>query len=110
MKHAGSLLRHAGSFVAVWALRCGAGFSLDEVCGFSLSSCGVWAPGHVGSVVRGTRALQLRHTSSVVVVHGLSCPTACGILIPCPGIEPLSPALEGGFFTTGLPGKSLDVF
>ena len=27
------------------------GFSLVVACGFSLSSCGMWAPGHVGSVV-----------------------------------------------------------
>ena len=37
---------------------------------------------------------------------GLSCPAACGILVPRPGMEPASPALEGGFFTTGPPGKS----
>ena len=28
----------------------------------------------------------------------LSCPIAYSILVPQPGIEPLSPALEGGFF------------
>ena len=43
---------------------------------------------------------------SVVVAHRLSCPTACGILVLRPGIEPASPALEGVFFTTGPPGKS----
>ena len=37
---------------------------------------------------------------------GLSFPTACGILVPQPGTEPSSPALEGGFLTTGPPGKS----
>ena len=42
----------------------------------------------------------------------LSCPVATkwdlsGILVPRPGIEPMSPALEGGFLTTGPPGKSL---
>ena len=35
---------------------------------------------------------------------------ACGILVPRPGIEPASPALEGGFLTTGPPGKSLFVY
>ena len=30
----------------------------------------------------------------------------CGILGPQPGIEPLSPALQGRFLTTGPPGKS----
>ena len=77
------------------------------VCRFSLSSCGARAPGHIGSVVCGMRALSLRHASSVVAARGLSCPTACGILVPQPGMEPMSPALEGGFFTTGPPGKSL---
>ena len=74
-----------------------------------LSSCGARAPGRVGSVVCGMRGLLLRHTSSVVVARGLSCPTACGILVPQPGIEPTSPALEGRFFTTGSPGKSLSL-
>ena len=29
-----------------------------------------------------------------------------GVLVPRPGIEPMSPALEGRFVTTGPPGKS----
>ena len=33
---------------------------------------------------------------------------ACGILVPRPGIKPTFPALEGGFFTPGPPGKSLE--
>ena len=32
---------------------------------------------------------------------GLSCSATCGILVSQPGIEPASPALEGGFLTTG---------
>ena len=35
-----------------------------------------------------------RHVGSIVVVHVLSCLVAHGI-------EPVSPALQGGFFTTG---------
>ena len=54
----------------------------------------------------GMQDLSLWHTGSLVVAHGLSCPEACGILVPRPGIEPASPALEGGFLTTGPPGKS----
>ena len=42
-----------------------------------------------------------------VVAWGLSCPKACGILVPGTGIEPVSPALEGEFLTTGPPGRSL---
>ena len=43
---------------------------------------------------------------SLVAVHGLSYPLACGIFVPWPGIEPASPPLEGRFLTTGVPGKS----
>ena len=43
---------------------------------------------------------------SVVAVRGLSCLATCGILVPPPGIGPTSPALEGGFLTTGPPGQS----
>ena len=56
-----------------------------------LSSCDAWAPEHAGSVL---------------AARGLSCPTACGISAPQLGIKPTSPALEGGFSTTGPPGKS----
>ena len=73
-------------------LLCSTQASLVAVPG--LSTCGAWAPEHVGSVV---------------VVCGLSCPVACGILVPQPGIKPASPALEGGLLTTGPPGKSQDI-
>ena len=53
------------------------------------------------------KTLELWHTCSVVVAGGFSCPQACGILVPQPGIEPVSPALQGGYLTTGPPGKSL---
>ena len=56
-----------------------------------LSSCGAWA---------------LECAGSVVAARGLSCSAACGILLLRPGIEPVSPALEGRFLTTGPPGKS----
>ena len=54
--------------------------------------CSVQAPEHVGSVS---------------VEPGLSCVAACGILVPWPVIEPVSPALEGRFLTTEPPEKSL---
>ena len=34
------------------------------------------------------------------MVHGLSCSEACGWDLPGSGMEPVSPALTGGFFTT----------
>ena len=43
------------------------------------------------------------HMGSVLVVYGPSCPVACGILVPQPGVKPVSPTLAGGFFATGLP-------
>ena len=43
----------------------------------------------------------------LVEALGLSCSVACGILVPRPGIEPMSPALEVRFLTTGPPGMSL---
>ena len=41
-----------------------------------------------------------------IVGCGLSCSAVCGILIPWAGIEPASPTLQVGFFTTEPPGKS----
>ena len=35
---------------------------------------------------------------SLVMAQGLSCPAVCEILVPWTGMEPMSPALEGGFF------------
>ena len=80
-----------------------------------LSSCGTWAPEHPGSVVAACGLSScdmwaLEPVGSVVVACRLSCPMACGILVPQPGIEPVSPALVGGFLTTGPPGKSLSSF
>ena len=46
------------------------------------------------------------HAGSFVVVRGISCSQAYGILVPQPGIEPAFPALQGGLVTTGPPGKS----
>ena len=89
---------------AVSSLQC-LGFSLVAALGL-LSSCGAQAPERVSSVVCSTWALSLKHASSIVVVRSLSCPVACGILVPRPGIEPASLPLEGRFFTTGPTGKS----
>ena len=48
------------------------------------------------------RAQALEPVGSVVVVHGLCCPKACGILVSG-GIKTVSPALPGRFLTTGAP-------
>ena len=52
--------------------------------------------------------LYLWCKGSVVIAHRLSCSVACGILVPWPGIEPMSFALQGRFLTTGSSGKSPD--
>ena len=42
----------------------------------------------------------------MVEAYRLSCSETWGILVPCPGIEPLIPALEGRFLVTGASEKS----
>ena len=51
----------------------------------------------------GARAQQL-------LVGGLGCPAACGILVPRPGMESATPVLGGRLLTTGPPGKSPETF
>ena len=55
-------------------------------------------------------ALGLQNMGSVVVANGLRCPTAYGILIPPPGINPTSPTWEGGLLNIEPSGKSPKVF
>ena len=75
---------------SAWASHCG---------GFSC--CGAWALGA---------------GASVVVARGLSsCGSRASLLrgmwdLPGPGLEPVSPALAGGFLTTAPPGKSQEHF
>ena len=59
-----------------------------------------------GNLHCGTGTLWLGCTVSVVVMHRLSCPTACGILVPWQGIKPASLTLQGGFLTTEPARKS----
>ena len=58
-------------------------------------------------MVPGLQSVQAsEHVGSVVAASMLSFFAACGILVPWPGIEPVSPALQGGFLTAGPLGKS----
>ena len=113
-------------FLAVLCLRC---------CVWAFSSCGKWGlcfrcgaqPSHCsGFSYCGAWALGVR--PSVVVAHGLSscgswaldcrlssCGTQAQLLrgmwdLPGPGLEPVSPALAGGFLTTAPPGKPQNFF
>ena len=58
-----------------------------------------------GIIVVACRILVTAH-GLLSVVCRLSCSVARGTLVPQPGLEPKSPALEGGLLTTGSPGKS----
>ena len=86
-------------FLAVLGLHCCVGFSLLAAskgysrcgsqashCG-SFSRCGTWALGCVGFSSCSSR---LQSTGPVVVVHGIICPMACGI-IPDQGWDPCLP-------------------
>ena len=48
----------------------------------------------------------LLHLSLQLIDSRLSCSSACGILVPPSGMEPVSAALQGGFLTIGPPGMS----
>ena len=49
----------------------------------------------------GCAGSSLLHAGFLDMVPGLSCPEACGFLVPRPGIKSMSPALESRFSTTG---------
>ena len=103
-----------GSSCGAWPLiaeaaRVGDGLSLRRLCPWGMGS-------HRGRCARGAWALKGSGRmgfgscctgGSGVVVHGLGCPEAREILVPRPGVQPLSPAFEGRFLTTGPPGMSL---
>ena len=48
---------------------------------------------------------RLSSCVSAVVAHDLCWFVACGILVPWPGIEPMSPALQGALLTREVPRK-----
>ena len=62
------------------------GYSLVAVKGLLIAVASAIA-GH-GLQVRGLQELQLM--GSEVVAQGLNCPVSCEILVPGPGIEPVS--------------------
>ena len=52
------------------------------------------------------RDLSLQCVGSLIVVCELICRASCEISVPPTGMEPMSPALQGGFLTILPPGKS----
>ena len=82
---------HCGGFSCCGVQALGAWASVVVACG--LSSCGSWA-------------LERRLSSS-----GIRAWSLCGMWdLPGPGLEPMSPALAGGFLTTAPPGKPLKFY
>ena len=80
-----------------------------------LSSCGEQASCCGAPLVAEHGLCGARASVPAVLEHGpsscgtwLSCSEVCGYL-PGSGIESVSPALAGGFFTTEPPGKSINV-
>ena len=92
------------------------GYSSLQCVGFScgdFSCCGAWALGARASVVV---AHGLSSCGSRALEHRLSsCGARASLLrgtwdLPGPGLEPVSPALAGGFLTTAPPGKLIFFF
>ena len=77
------------------------------VCGLPVvAESGGCSPAAVCGLLTAVASLVLEQglqgtQASVVVAHELSCKWD----LPRPGIEPVSSALAGGFFTTEPPGK-----
>ena len=71
-------------------------------CKWAFSGCSEWASLAVVSLVA---ELSSRVLPSVVTARG-SVVVVCQLSCPGSGIEPMSPALAGGFLNTGPPRKS----
>ena len=67
--------------------------------------------GLIGFQLRHSRPFVAAHglspecPCSAALVYGLSCSRTCGILVPQPGMEPRSPALQCEFLTTDHQGS-----
>ena len=71
-------------------------------CARAFSSCGKWGPLTIAASLVAEHRLQTRRLSSC----GSRAQLLCGMWdLPRPGLEPMSPALAGGFSTTAPPGK-----
>ena len=65
----------------------------------------IWLSGVLVAASGLSWSVQVPECVGLVVVFSLSCQMAYGILVSGPEIELASPALEGGFLTTGTPGS-----
>ena len=91
-----SLVAASGGFSLRWLLSLWSAGSRAR----RLSSCGSRAVGRAGSAAA-VPALERRLSSCGARAQLLHCMWA----LPASGIEPVSPASTGGFFTTEPPGK-----
>ena len=97
--HCGARASHCGGFSCCGAQALGAQASV--VAAHGLSSCGMRSLERRLSSC-GSRALECRLSSCGAwawLLHSMWD-------LPGPGLEPVSPALAGGFLTTAPPGKS----
>ena len=94
-------------FWLCWDFIAACRISLTAVVSRAYSSWWGWGFLIVVTFLVGLVAQVLGTQASVVVACGPSRSTAYGILVPWPGIEPVSSAVAGGFLTIGPPGKSL---
>lgn len=69
-------------------------------------SCGTRNLGCIVRDLASQRADSQCSEQTLNAVRGFSGSTACGIFVPGPGIEHLSPLLHSGFLPTGQAGKS----
>ena len=80
------------------------------VAAHGLSSCGTRALRHAGFSCCGTWAQQLWLAGSRALTQWLWRTALVAPWHVGQGIEPLSPALAGGFLTTAPPGKSQELY
>ena len=94
------MLVWAGWVWLCWVFIAACGPSLAAVSRELISSCAARAAGCGGFCCGGAQALGTQVL--------LSCPLTSGILVPGPGIKPVSLASAGRFLTTGPLGKFRD--
>ena len=94
-----------GGMLTQIRIRCGPGYTRQTFFFFLIRLCQVLVVA-CGISCCSSWTLRLWYMGSMVVARGLSCCVAHGILVSQSGTEPASPALQGGFLTTGLPGTS----
>ena len=97
-------------FLAVLGLCCCAGSPLVVVSGGCVRRLLLlWSTGSRASGFRSgppAQQLWLRALEPWLSSHGAWACSLCGMwALPCPGTEPVIPALAGGFFTPELPAK-----